>query len=47
MTINNVRHKKLATTVVVYLDHRSSNYCLDILIMRTFSGFNIFRGAYL
>lgn len=45
MTIHNVKHEELATTVVVYLDLRSSNYCLDILIMRTFSGFNIFRGA--
>lgn len=40
--INNV-----ATSVVACLIHHSSNYCLYILIMRTFSGFTIFRGAVL
>ncbi len=47
MTIHKTKHKKSATTVVVYLGHRSSNHCLDILIMRTFNVFNTFRGAFL
>lgn len=47
MSIHSTKRKKLATTVVAYIGHRSSNYCLDILIMRKSNSFNVFRGAFL
>lgn len=47
MFIPSTKRKKLATTVVAYIGRRSSNYCLDIFIMRTSNSFNYLRGAFL